>query len=81
MHRQSHLHGVPTSENIAEIAGRNSNINSLAIVNFLLSYQLAIAIEIIDNLRQQSAPVDGISGRKILPLGSHLGGQILIAKD
>ena len=61
IYRQAHLHCIVGRQNIAKIPGRNYNIDLFTlIVHLTAGHQVAVSGEIIDNLRHQAAPVDGI---------------------
>ena len=61
IHRQTHLLRIESSQNIAEVSSRNHNIDLFSgVIHFTGSHKIAVGGEIIDNLRQQTSPIDGV---------------------
>lgn len=56
----SHAFGVPGGQDVAEVAGRNADVDGVACVYLALGDQLAVAGEVVDDLREQAPPVDGV---------------------
>ena len=80
-HRQAHLLGIPAGENIAEVAGRHDEVEFVTHGNHAAGDGIAVCREIVDNLRQQAAPVDGV-GRGQEPAAlRELGSKRLVAED
>ena len=61
---QSHSLGVVTRQNVTEIAGGNTEIHRLAPGDAALLHKAEIGIKIVDNLRNQPSPVDGVGAGK-----------------
>ena len=68
-HRQAHTLGVVACQNVAEVAGGNAEVHRFAPSYGALFRQAEIGVEVIDDLRHQSAPVDGVcTGQADAPL-------------
>ena len=68
--RQAHLLCIVAGQNIAEVAGGNAEIDLVAKADLSRLEQLGISGEVIDDLRHEAAPVDGIgAGKADVPLG------------
>ena len=68
--RQAHLLCIVAGQNVAEVAGGDAEIDLVAKGNFSRLEQLGISGEVIDDLRHEAAPVDGIgTGKADVPLG------------
>ena len=80
-HGQAHLHRIPACKNIPEVPCRYSEIQLLAVFDFAHAYRLQICPEIVNNLRHQSADVDGVRRRKLESLRRQLLLQLLIRKN
>ena len=61
---QSHFARVVSRENIAEVAGGNGEVYLVAVLYFVLLYHVGVRREVVDDLRNESAPVYGVRGRK-----------------
>ena len=59
-HRQAHLLGIPAGENVAEVAGRHDEVEPVAHGDHATGNGVTVRREIVDDLRQQAAPVDGV---------------------
>ena len=57
---QAHLPGVIGSQNVAEIPGGHHHVHGLAQDALPLPDKLQIGIDVVDDLGQQPAPVDGV---------------------
>ena len=80
-HRQAHFLGIPAGENVAEVAGRHNEVQLVAHGDHAAGNGVAVRREIVDDLRQQAAPVDGV-GRGQEPAAlRELGGKRLVTKD
>ena len=65
---QAHFAGVESGQNIAEIAGRHTDIYTLTGGNLFVPQQVAVGRDIVDDLRQDPAPVDGVGrGEEVAP--------------
>ena len=58
--RHAHFLCVISSQNVAEVSGRNYNIQRISPVEFSLLCQSCIGRYIVNNLRNQTTPVDGV---------------------
>ena len=58
--RQAHPLRIPGGQDIAKIAGWYRKIDLLSGGDLLLFEEIEISPEIIDNLRQEAAPIDGV---------------------
>ena len=80
-HRQAHFLGIPPGENVAEVAGRHNEVQLVAHGDHAAGDGVAVRREIVDDLRQQAAPVDGV-GRGQEPAAlRELGSKRLVTKD
>ena len=80
-HRQAHFLCVPAGENVAEVAGRHDEVEPVAHGDHAAGDSVAVRREIVDDLRQQAAPVDEV-GRGQEPAAlRELGGKRLVAED
>ena len=76
-----HHFGIIGSENVAEIPRGYADIDLLALLNGALPAQIAVGGDVIDDLRQHTAPVDGVGrGQEIAPFRQLLG-QLLVGKQ
>ena len=62
--RQSHLFGIITGEDIAEVSGRDAETDLFAHTDLSFFQQVAVSRDVVNDLRKQTSPVDGICGRK-----------------
>ena len=70
---QAHLFGVVGGQDVAEVAGGNADIHRLAGGNLLVPEQIAVGGDVVDDLRQHPAPVDGVcGGEEVAPAGQLL---------
>ena len=58
--RQSHFPGVIGGENIAEISGRHHDVDGISQRDLSVANHVAVSGNIIHDLRNQPAPVDGV---------------------
>ena len=80
-HGQTHLLCVPAGENVAEVAGGHAEIRLLPHLERAGTHQLAVGVEVVDDLRHEPAPVDGVGAGKLhAPLGQLLC-HVRVAKD
>ena len=80
-HRQAHFLCVPAGENVAEVAGRHDEVEPVAHGDHAAGDSVAVRRKIVDGLRQQATPVDGV-GRGQEPAAlRELGGKRLVAED
>ena len=57
---QAHLPGIVGSQDVAEVAGGDAHIHRLALGDLLVPDQIAVGGDIVDDLGQHPAPVDGV---------------------
>ena len=62
--RQTEHLRVVAGEDVAEVAGRNDELDLVAHVDDLVLQQLRVSGEVVDDLRHQTAHVDGVGGGK-----------------
>ncbi len=62
VNRQTHLARIVGGEDIAEVSGRDDEVNLIARLDSAVSYHVAVGGEIIDDLRHEATPVDGVRG-------------------
>ena len=60
--RQTEQLGIVAGEDIAEVAGRDHKLDLIADVDHLVGEQLGVSGEVVDDLRHQTAHVDGVGG-------------------
>ena len=59
-HRQAHLLGIITGQDIAKVSGRHAEVHRLSPGNIALLHQAEVGIEVVHDLRHQATPVDGV---------------------
>ena len=69
LHRNSHLAGVISRQDISKVSGRHHDINRIAGLDLTTFYQLCIAVYVVCHLRHQTTDVDGICRRKLASHG------------
>ena len=79
-HRQPHLFGVPACQNIPEVAGGHTEIHRFAPLYRALPGQTEVGIEIVDDLRHQTAEVDGVGAGQADAAGGQSLGHIGITE-
>ena len=80
-HGQAHLLGVIARQNVAEVAGGDAEIHCVAQRDLPRLEKLGVGGKIIDDLRDQTAPVDGVgAGQADVPL-CQLGSNGRVAED
>ena len=57
-----HLFGIIGRENVAEVAGGHAHIDGIPFLDPALLQQIAVGGDVVDDLRQDTAPVDGVGG-------------------
>src|SRR5699024_9524425 len=75
------LLGVVAGQNIAEVAGGDAEVHLVAESDLARLQQLGVGGKVVDDLRRQPAPVDGVgAGQADVPL-CQAGGDLLVGKD
>ena len=62
--RHAHVFGIDGGQDVAEIAGRHRHIERFARLDPARPDQVAVSGHIIDDLRHQTAEIDGVGGRE-----------------
>ena len=81
MHRQSHAFGIEAGQDITKVASRHREVDCLARLDPTSFHEICIGTEIINDLRHQPAPVDGIGRRQLYTLDGQLFIEGLVSKD
>src|SRR5699024_7745401 len=63
-HGQAHLLCVPAGQDVAEVAGGHAEVRLLPRLERAGTHQLAVSVEVVDDLGHKAAPVDGIGAGK-----------------
>ena len=63
-HGQPHALGIVTGKDVAEVAGRNAEVHWLAPGDSAVLCQTEVGIEVVNDLRNQPSPVDGVCAGK-----------------
>ena len=74
--------GVVGGEDVAEVAGGHADVDGVAGRHRAARGEVGVGAHVVDDLRQQPAPVDGV-GRaqgELVPLGQ-LGGEVAVVED
>ena len=80
-HRQAHLLCIVARQNIAKIARRHTEVHLVAKAHLPCLEQLGVGGKVVNDLRHQTAPVDGVcTGQADVPL-CQLGSNGRVAKD
>ena len=80
--RQTEHLRVEAGEDVAEVAGRNDELDLVAHVDDLVLQQLRVSGEVVDDLRYETAHVDGVrGGEHDVRVGGELRGELLVAED
>ena len=80
-HGQTHPGGEPAGQDVAEVAGGHAEVQLLAQFQLAGVYIIQIGGEVIDDLRQEAAPVDGVGGGEEPAPRRQLRGKGRVAKD
>ena len=70
--RKSHELSVVGRKDISEIAGRHSDVDLVAFLDFSFFQKSAVCVDIIDDLRHKTADIDGICRAELIPVGSEI---------
>ena len=81
MDGKSHVFRIICSQDITEITGRHNDINLRALCNLTLLQQGCIGIDIVADLRNQTADIDGVCGRELESLFIKLLCQLTIREN
>ena len=73
--------GVVAGQDIAEVTGRHAEVNRLAPCDRAPLGQTEVGVEVVDNLRHQAAPVDGVRAGQADAALFQLGGNVSVGKD
>ena len=75
------LLGVPSGQDVAEVARGNAHVDGASGFDLARSHEFGIAGDVIDHLRQQPPPVDGVgAGKGDAVLVQQLLGELLVGK-
>ena len=80
-HGQTHLLGVVARQNVPEVAGGHTEIHGLAPFDCALLGQTEVGVEVVDDLRHEAAPVDGVGAGQADAALFQLGGDVGVGKD
>ena len=78
---QAHALGIVAGQDIAEVAGRYAELHGVAGLDGAGAQQLRIGGKVVDDLRYQTADIDGVGARKHGASGLQALGKLLIGKD
>lgn len=81
VHRQAHELGVEPGQNIPKVPGRNGEVDGFAVFNPAAVDGFRISAEIVYNLGNQPAPVDGVGRGEGAGVFIQFFSQFLIAKE
>ena len=73
--------GVPSGQDVAEVARGNAHVDGASGFDLARRHEFGIAGDVIDHLRQQPPPVDGVgAGKGDAVLVQQLLGELLVGK-
>ena len=78
---QTHTLGIVAGQDIAKVAGRYAELHGVASLDSAGAQQLRIGGKVVDDLRYQTADIDGVGARKHRAGGLQALGKLLIGKD
>ena len=78
---QTHALGIVAGQDIAKVAGRYAELNGVAGLQASGAQQLRIGGKVVDDLRHQTAHIDGVGARKHRAGSFQALGKFLIGKD
>ena len=81
MNGQTHFFGVISRQNISEIPCGHNDIDGFAFGDFAVPAQSGIGFEIINDLREQTTPVNGVGRRKTVAFFIESGVELGIAEN
>ena len=61
---RANLFGVPAREDVAKVAGRDGDVDGIARLDLAAFDHARVAADVVDDLRKQAPPVDGVGGRE-----------------
>ena len=61
-YRQAHALGIIRCQNVAKVTGGDAEVHLVTHGNGVIPNQIAVSGDVVDHLRQNTAPVDGIGG-------------------
>ena len=79
--RHTHLTGVESGQNIAEVAGGNANIHRFPGLHTLITQQVTVGGNVVDDLRQHTTPVNGVCRRQEVAALCQLLTQLFIGEQ
>ena len=80
-HGQTHLTGVPAGQDVAEVAGGDTVVHLVAHLDLALVQQVAVGGDVVDQLRQDAAPVDGVGGGQEVATLCQVGTELLVGEE
>ena len=78
---QSHLLGEAAGENVAEIPRRNGDVDLFAHFDLSFVHEVAVCRDIVDDLRDEPTPVDGVGGGEEESVFIRALGEVCVRKD
>ena len=81
VNRNSQALGKISSQNISKVSSRNRDINGFSLFNLSVSQKLRICVNIINNLRHQTADINRVGGRKSVTGSGKLCGKFPISEN
>ena len=79
--RDPHLPGVVGGQNVAEVSCGDADVHRLVWLDLLVPQQVAVGGDIINDLGQHPAPVDGVGGGEEVPPAGQLLAERLVGKE
>ena len=79
--RDAHLARVVRREDVAEVAGRDDDVDLVALFDDLALDELQVAVYIVRDLRDETADVDGVRGGKLVALFAEVVVERFIVED
>ena len=81
VHRQAHALRVEAREDVAEVARRHGEVDGLARLDRAGREEVGVGAEVVDDLRHEAAPVDGVGRREADALLGERFIECLVAED
>ncbi len=79
--RDPHLPGIVGGQDVAEVSCGDADVHRLVWLDLLVPQQVAVGGDIINDLGQHPAPVDGVGGGEEVPPAGQLLAERLVGKE